>query len=240
LKGTIDDLTFYKRQGKDIVKSRTSLTKKQIETSPNFARTRENMSEFSTSAKDGKLLREALHVYMANAKDNLVTSRLLKTMRAIVKLDPTSPRGLRTVGTAIVLPTAMATLQGFNFNVHSSMTSVLLAPYTLNTATGAITFASINPLTDVVPPKGATNFSLQGVWGKVDFTAKTFNVQSSTIFDATLTSAAAALTLTPTTAPTGTGTNVFLLLIQFYQLVNLVQYPLHSGNYNALAIVGVA
>jgi hypothetical protein len=90
IKGTIDDLTFYKLHGKDFVKSKSSLTKTQIDTNPNFVRTRENMSEFSTSAKDGKLLREALHVYMANAKDNLVTSRLLKTMRAIVKLDPTS------------------------------------------------------------------------------------------------------------------------------------------------------
>ncbi|MHB8259991.1 MAG: hypothetical protein ACYDCN_13820 [Bacteroidia bacterium] len=198
------------------------------------------MSEFTEAAKSGKLLRAALHGFMADAKDSLVSSRLMKTMFGIVKLDATNQRGLRKVGTAIALPTAMDMLQGFNFNLHSSITSVLLANYVLNMGTGAISFASINPATDIVPPAGATNFSLQAVWGRVDFVGRVFNVQASAVFDVALTGAAAPVVLTPTTPPMGAGTNVYLLLIKFYQLVNLVEYPLHGGNFNALGIVGVA
>ncbi|HEX7414678.1 MAG TPA: hypothetical protein VF411_11595 [Bacteroidia bacterium] len=238
--GTLGELTFVKTKDGYLVKTRTTLTKERIMKDPAFARTRENMTEFSEAAHDGKLLRTALHVYMANAKDGRVTSRLTKLMRAILKLDGGSIRGRRSVGTAIVLPTAMATLQGFNFNIKSVLTQVLLVPYVLTPATGVITINNLFPTNDIIPPTGATDFTLQAIWGKVDFVNKVYNVQSSPAVHVALTAPAATITLTPTTAPTGTGTNVYLLLIQFYQMVNTVEYVLHSGTFNSLAIVGVA
>jgi len=198
------------------------------------------MAEFSSAAKDGKLLRSALHPYMANASDNRVTSRATKAMSQILKLDATSIRGLRHVGIAISLPNAMLMLQGFNFNIKSTMSEVLLAPYAITTATGVITINNLLPANDIAAPQGATHFSLQAVWGKVDFTNKVYNVQSSPVVNTALTAAASTITLTPTTAPTGTGTNVYLLLIQFYQMVNTVQYVLRNGAFNSLAIVQVA
>jgi hypothetical protein len=238
--GTIDDLTIAKTQDGYIVKQKTTFNGERIKTEAAFARTRENMSEFSTAAKDGKLLRLSLHTFMVNAKDNRVTSRLTELMSKILKLDATSIRGLRTVGTAISLPNAMLMLQGFNFNIKSTMSEVLLAPYTVTTATGAITIPNLFPANDVIAPAGATHFSLQAVWGKVDFTNKVFNVQSSPITNTALTAASSTITLTPTAVPTGTGTNVYLLLIQFYQMVNTVQYVLRNGAFNSLAIVQVA
>jgi hypothetical protein len=46
--------------------------------------------------------------------------------------------------------------------------------------------------------------------------------------------------LTPTAAATGAGTNLFMLQIEFLQMVNTVQYSLKNGAYNALSIVEVA
>jgi hypothetical protein len=240
LKGTLDDITFYKSKDGFIAKLKSGIPAETIRTSPNFVRTRENMSEFSTAAKEGKLLRTALHAYMVNAKDGRVTSRLTKLMSQILKLDATSVRGLRTVGVAISLPNAMLMLQGFNFNIKSTMSAVLLVPYSVNTSTGVITINNLLPANDIVAPEGATHFSLQGVWGKVDFTNKVYNVQSSPVVNTALTAAASTITLTPTAAPTGTGTNVYLLLIQFFQMVNTVQYSLRNGAFNSLAIVQVA
>ena len=177
---------------------------------------------------------------MINAKDSRVTSRLTQLMREILTLDPGSLRGLRIVGAAIVLPTAMVTLQGFNFNKRSIMSAVLLVPYTVTTATGAITIPNLLPANDIVAPTGATHFSLQAIWGKVGFVNRVYNVQASPVVNTALTAASSTITLTPTAVPTGTGTNVYLLLIQFYQLVNTVQYVLRNGSYNALAIVQVA
>lgn len=240
LKGTLDDITFFKSKDGYIAKEKSDVGKEKILTSPNYVRTRENMREFSASAKDGKLLRTALHAYMVNAKDNRVTSRLIKLMSQILKLDATSVRGLRTVGTAIVLPSAMTMLQGFNFNNRSIISAVLLVPYTINTTTGAITIANLLPANDIIAPEGATHFSLQAIWGKVDFVNKVYNVQTSPVVNTVLTAASSTITLTPTAVPTGTGTNIYLLLIQFFQMVNTVQYSLRNGAFNSLAIVQVA
>jgi hypothetical protein len=177
---------------------------------------------------------------MVNAKDNRVTSRLTKLMSQILKLDATSVRGLRTVGTAIVLPSAMTMLQGFNFNNRSIISAVLLVPYTINTTTGAITVANLLPANDIIAPEGATHFSLQAIWGKVDFVNKVYNVQTSPVVNTALTAASSTITLTPTAVPTGTGTNIYLLLIQFFQMVNTVRYSLRNGAFNSLAIVQVA
>lgn len=240
IQGTIDDLTFYNSQDGYIVKQRTSLNANRIKTDPAFARTRENMSEFSSASKEGKLLRAALHAFMANAKDNRVTSRLTKLLLQIIKLDGINFRGARNVGTAISWPNAMAMLQGFNFNKNSIMSAVLLVPYSVTTSTGTITINNLLPANDIIAPAGATHFSLHGIWAKVDFTNKVYNVQSSPIVNTALTAATANIILTPTATPTGTGTNVYLLLIQFFQMVNTVQYTLRNGSFNALAIVQVA
>jgi hypothetical protein len=51
---------------------------------------------------------------------------------------------------------------------------------------------------------------------------------------------AGTVTLTPTAVPAGTGTKVYMLKVEFFQLLNGVQYSLKNGAYNALAIVEVA
>jgi hypothetical protein len=48
-----------------------------------------------------------------------------------------------------------------------------------------------------------------------------------------------AVTLTPTAVPTGTGVKVFLLKIEFFQIVNGTQYSLKNGAYNALRVIEV-
>jgi hypothetical protein len=49
-----------------------------------------------------------------------------------------------------------------------------------------------------------------------------------------------AVILTPVALPAGNGIMVNLLKVEFFQLMNGVQYPLKNGNYNTLAIVNVA
>lgn len=81
---------------------------------------------------------------------------------------------------------------------------------------------------------------MQAVRGKVDFTNKVYNMQSSPVVNTALTAAASTITLTPIAVPTGTGTNVYLLLIQFFQMVNTVPYSLRNGAFNSLEIIQVA
>ena len=76
IEGTLDNLTFYKTQDGHLVKTKSGVSGDRIANDPNFQRTRENGSEFGSSASAGKLLRNAVRNLMMNASDNRVTSRL--------------------------------------------------------------------------------------------------------------------------------------------------------------------
>lgn len=60
IEGTVEDLTFYKKDGKNFVRKKSSISKERIANDPNYVRTRENNVEFSHSGSSGKLLRLAV------------------------------------------------------------------------------------------------------------------------------------------------------------------------------------
>jgi hypothetical protein len=240
LKGTIGDVTFYKTKDGHLAKEKTSLDGARILNDPAFVRTKENGREFGEAAKDGKLLRDALRPNMVTAHDKRVTSRLTQLFVKILKLDATSARGARTVGNAIALPSAMAMLKGFNFNIRAILGEVLIKPHVLNTGTGVITINGLVPINDLTAAAGATHVSLRGAWGKVDFTGKIYDVQQTNVVNLPIDGTLTNVVLTPAAAPVGPGTNVYLLQVEFYQLVNTIQYSLKNGAFNALGIIDVA
>ena len=74
--GTLDDITFFKRKDVFLVRTKGGVTKDRIMKDPAFKRTRENMSEFSTTAKAGKLLRNSCTVLIKSAFDGTLVQRL--------------------------------------------------------------------------------------------------------------------------------------------------------------------
>jgi hypothetical protein len=46
IEGTVEDLTFYKKDGRNFVRRKGGVSKERIENDPNYVRTRENNSEF--------------------------------------------------------------------------------------------------------------------------------------------------------------------------------------------------
>jgi len=97
IRGTIGDLTFYQIRGQHFVRSKGGVDGNRIKNDPNFARTRENMSEFGRAGKDGKLIRDSLRTLMEKASDSLVTSRLTAKLMEVVKSDTKNVRGERSV-----------------------------------------------------------------------------------------------------------------------------------------------
>ncbi len=231
LKGTIGDISFYKTQDGHLAREKGGVDASRIANDAAFVRTRENGAEFGSSASSGKLLRGALRNLMMTASDNRVTARLTKIMTDVKNLDATSVRGKRSVGVAIALVPAKALLKGFNFNKSAILGSILFKPYTVTPATGVITINGLVPINDIAFPAGSTHISIKGAWAKVDFTNNVnlpINAVSSNVI------------LTPSAAAAGAGTNLFLLQIEFFQMVNTVQYSLKNGAYNALSIVEVS
>lgn len=239
LKGTVGGVTFYKTKDGHLAKEKTSLDGARIQNDPSFARTRENGQEFGEAAKDGKLIRDALRTFINTAHDKRVTSRLTQTMIKVLKHDNTSLRGARTVAVAINQAPAMSLLKGFNFNKNSILGTLLVKPYTLNTATGVITINDLVPVNDIVFPASATHVTIKGAWARTNFGAKTFQVEPTNVVNLPIDGTSSNVVLTPAAVPNGAGTNLFILQLEFFQEVNGVQYSLKNGAYNALSILEV-
>ena len=240
IQGTLDELTFYKTQDGNLVKTKGGVSKARIATDPNFLRTRENGAEFGSAASAGKLLRSAVRSLMMVASDNRVTSRVTKLMTLVKDFDITSARGARNVGVAISSAQAKAQMLGFNFNIAAILSAILVKQYTVNTTTGVISIPNLTPLNDVAYPAGATHMTITGAWARINFVANTTVIEFTNAQNLAINTTVSTVTLTPTAVPAGSvGTNLFLIAVEFFQLVNGVQYVLSNGSYNSLAIVDV-
>ncbi len=238
--GTLDDITFYKSKDGYLAKTKGGVSKERIKTDPRFIRTRENNEEFGSAAASGKSLRDAVRPMLKNASDFRVTSRLNRLMSEILKLDTTDPRGKRNVGVAIASPAAQAMLKGFEFNKNSLLGSVLFLPYAVNTATGVIKINGLVPINDLAVPQGATHVTFKCAFANVDFVLSISDIQYSNEVNLPIDGTSTNIVLTPVAVPAGAGTKVYLLQIEFFQLVNSVQYELSNGAFNALVIAAVA
>lgn len=239
LKGKIGDLSFYQSKDGFLAREKGGVEANRIKNDPAFIRTRENGSEFGSSAKSGKLLRDSLRPLMSKASDGRVTARLTKLMSTIKNLDTTSVRGKRNVGTALAGAQAKALLKGFNFNDKAVMGSILFNPFEVDLASGEVSLLGLVPLEDVSVPQGATHISLRAAWANVDFAAGTTDVQLSNEVNLPIDNVSTDVFLTPAAAAAGAGVDVYLLMVEFFQQVNGVQYSLKNGAYNALSIVDV-
>jgi hypothetical protein len=239
LKGKLDDISFYKSDGKYLARMKGGVDGDRIANDPNFQRTRENGSEFGRSATSGKVLRTAVRNLMTTAKDRLVTSRLTKVMTLIKNLDATSIRGERNVGLGIVATGGKALLKGFNFNIKAILSSIFFAPYALDIVTGEVTITDLNPINDIVAPGGATHMAIKAGWSKVDFATGEFDTVLSNVETLAIDSTVQTLNLAFAAPPTGTGCGFHLLHIEFYQEVNGDLYSLKNGSYNSLSILEV-
>lgn len=239
LKGTIGDISFYKSQDGHLAREKGGVDASRIANDPAFVRTRENGAEFGASAASGKLVRDAFRSMMMTASDGRVTSRLTKVMTDIKNFDGTSARGKRIVQIGIGLPAGKAALKGFNFNKRAILGGVLFKPYAVAAGTGEITINGLVPVNDVAYPAGATHINLRSAFADLDFGGNLFDVQISNTVNLPIDGASTNAVLTPPAVPSGAGVKFYLLMIEFFQEVNGVQYSLKNGAYNALCIVDV-
>ena len=240
IEGTLDELTFYKTQDGHLVKTKGGVSADRIANDPNFQRTRENGSEFGRAGTAGKVLRNAVRNLMMNAADNRVTSRLTQIMTQIKNYDVASVRGERTVADGIADPAALALLKDFDFNDKALLSGVMFAPFTVVPLTGVINIPAFVPINDIAFPSGATHISLKGAFANVDFTNEISAIEYSPVTNLPIDGTNTPVTLTPAGVPAGTGTKFYLMLIEFFQEVNGIQYSLKNGSYNVLNIVDAA
>ena len=239
--GTMGDVTAYKQNGETIVRTKGGVEKSRIDNDPAFQRTRENNSEFGNAAKDAKKLRGSLSAQIGKVKDRLMTSRFTKLIRSLVNEDTSSPRGQRRLPAA-----AIPQLEGFNFNDRARMDDVLRVQLPVSVDTTAdeatVSIPAFNPLVDMAAPQGATHFKITAAAGIFDLDPGdnvTANVSAST---AELPVGTQVTAQTLTLANTNTIVNfsdayMVTLLVEFFQEVNGVFYPLNNGSYNPMKVI---
>ena len=241
IEGTMENVTFYKSVDGFMVRKKGGISKERMMSDPAFARTRENLSQFGLNAKAGKVIRTAIPTLLKKGKDSRVSSRLSKIMSEIAKHDHVSVRGQKKVAVGIEAEEGLALLKGFNFNNRAIMESILSSPYNVNTATGIISINNIIPEEQINAPQGATHVAFRSAYASMDLatgeTATAYSDQEMLPLNLT----AATVTLTPSEIPevNVTAKKMMVLLLEFYQEVDGIKYPLLNGAHNALNIVAI-
>lgn len=248
--GTIGDVRHFKIKGQDgfFAGMAGGPTAEQVNTAPEFERTRENMNEFGGCAKAGKSVRTALSALMSKMADSQVTGRLTSIMKKINLEDGTEARGYRK----IEISTQRKYLLGFEFDRRLSLGTVFNAPYDVayNSERNKADFvvAAFNPADLIAAPSGATHFRLinaLAVIADFSYNATTGNYEptdgannelSNVAYSAyiPLNVAYAGSTITsafPGTPTLGADVTVIQCIgIEFFQQVNGNYYALSSGN----------
>lgn len=239
IEGTLDDITFFKRKDVFLVRTKGGVSKERIMNDPAFLRTRENGSEFGSVAGSGKLLRNSCSVLTKSAYDGSLSNRLVQELTKVKNADTTSARGERKVSAGIITVEGKLVMKGFNFNSKAPLSTILFAPYVLDTPSGKVSIVDLNPLDMLKYPSHGTHVSFQSAFLNLDFTTGDSEITYSVITNLVIDSTVNSVTLSPTGVPAGVGTAFYLLLIEFFQEVNGVQYSLNNGNYNTLALLDV-
>src|SRR5690554_6127771 len=124
LKGTIDDIAFYKTADGHLARAKGGIDRDKILNSPAFARTRENNAEFARAGQGGKVLRTAFRSLIQNAKDRRLVSRLTTLLLAIVQTDPVNDRGQRNLDEG-----ELTLLKGFECNNNGKLNTTFFGQY---------------------------------------------------------------------------------------------------------------
>ncbi|MEO8149352.1 MAG: hypothetical protein ABI723_17030 [Bacteroidia bacterium] len=239
IEGTVYGMTFYRMNNKDYLRSKRNVTREQILNEPKFASARENGNEFALASKSGKLLRDVVKGMFKEAGRSSSAKKVMRVMMNFREADVFSERGKRNIGIAIADIKAKAMLKGFEFNYKSQVSNILFKPYTVDIASGKISINNLIPIRDITFPAGATYLTLRGAYANVNFAEGMSAIEYTDAVNLIIDGTSTKITLMPNGTPAGTGTKLYFLQIDFFQLVNGMQYELNNGSYNALVIAEV-
>ncbi|MEM9983183.1 MAG: hypothetical protein AAF734_11860 [Bacteroidota bacterium] len=161
--GTLGEVSAYKGQNGEInLRQKGGVEKSRIMNDPNFARTRENMSEFGKAASAGKLVRRALRSVSSYFK-YATAGKVTKLMREKIEEDTENARGERTITTANLGDIANRLDIFKNVAAEVCKIPLLIASSGANISIGL----NVTSTADFIPPAGATHYRVKSLVGIV-------------------------------------------------------------------------
>jgi hypothetical protein len=238
LRGTIDQLNFYKSQDGHMAREKGGVDADRIKNDPRFRLTRLNGLEFGIGGRAAKLFRAAWKAEVGKAGDARLTSRLQRLMVATLQTDTVNDYGYRKVENGDVTK-----LNLFEFNVETPLSTVfeLVPVTTINRVTGQATIVlpALRPQADIVGPDGTTHYNIFAAAAAINFADEVVlaNRQSTgnLVYDDTLTVGS---TLTLTFTPNSPYPVFLVMGIEFMKIVNGKTYNQSKG-LNALQVIAV-
>lgn len=232
--GNFNGLSFYKgRNGKIIVRKTGGFKDKPIKTHANYARTRENASEFGRCARAGKVFRMALRRYLKPMNISYVHNKVLKLFREVLVFDSTSVRGYREVGLGLQSDQGKELLVGYEFDPNCKVSFLFPLTYDLNLDAGQLIFSNLDSNLASFP-KGATHVIVEFGLLRMDFMEL---VATKLVTDTLVLGKESVITSSMLTVavPEGDGVLIGLLHVGFRQEVDGIFYNLKDAG---LRIVG--
>ena len=236
LEGNIGGLSFYKTRDGHMAREKGGVSKDRIMTDPKYARTRENLKEFSENAKTVKMVKDTIRPAVLRIADSKFHARLIREMMKVLRTDPVNGRGKR-----IVAEGDWNLIQGFEINSKAVLSGSVKTDITLtNTATEwGFSIDPFMPVDFLSIPLGATHFKMIAAGASFDFQAgtKSFILEAGANLPLEELTGAIAVTIPKAGLPEPN--KLFIIGIEFLQVVNGQDYAFNSEEHNAAAIVTV-
>ncbi|MBN7816265.1 hypothetical protein [Algoriphagus pacificus] len=237
LKGPVGRLSFYKTKDGYLAREKGGVEKSRIMNDPRFARTRENIREFTDNANASKLLRDALRPVISQIGDKRLNLRITQSMMQVLKSDLVNVRGDRRVKEG-----DWNLLKDLEMNAGSSLGSTLFFELGINDTPAAweLTLPAFTPQDMIAIPNGATHYKITATGVGVDFDLGTRSVFSAGTGSVSILDPALSQTLTVDKTQLSGTHYVFVLSVEFVQLVNGVEYAINNGAHNAAKMLSVS
>ncbi|MFD2201819.1 hypothetical protein [Shivajiella indica] len=234
LNGAIGGISFYKTKDGYLAREKGGVSKSRIMNDPRFARTRENIREFTENARVTKLVLDTLRPATLRIADPKIYQRMVRLFMQILRTDPVNNRGDRKVSEG-----DWDLFQGFELNARSGLSSTLRVEFAqVNTATEwGVSLPAFLPSDFLVVPEGATHFKvfIAGVSVEMDTGERTLQMESTAELPVNQQADPISLSLQKAEVPEPH--KAFILGVEFVQLVNGQHYNINNGIFNAAAVV---
>lgn len=224
-----------------LVRQKGGISKERIYKDPKLVRIKENATEFGSASTATRVIRNGFMQLIKPVADPRMTGRLNKANGECIKMDVESARGKRNMVKGV-----LSHLEGFEFNLHAHLASVLLVEpsvyFDRAGGTAIVQLYAFTPKLVVRAPHGATHFRLTTGISELDFVAKRATGQQSTVSKLIAMSATSSGTITMVNEfRANTVLPVMVVMgIEFFQMVNNQVMPLKNQAGNALAVARVS
>jgi hypothetical protein len=236
LNGTVGGLSFYKTKDGHIAREKGGVSKDRIMNDPKYARTRENLKEFTENIRTVKLVQDTIRPAIIRIADPKLYQRMVRQMMKVLRTDPVNGRGQRVVAEG-----DWNLLQGFELNANAILSGTLRTEFSVtdSPAEWSCSVPAFLPADYLVIPQGASHFRSMAAGASFDLTTgnRNFILESGT--ELPVGQLTGPITLTIPKAGLPDPNKVFIFGIEFLQIVNGQQYAMNNGAHNAAAFLTV-